>query len=354
MYALRVVEMVPLSVGELLGEVAIAHVGEADGRGSLVLREGSLVLCLELLHVLLGKSRGAHAYCENEGDQEALEGDRAHYDEHPGKQLGMVVCLDGHLFKLLFKFKNLRGLVIFGLNTIIILLMQGKTSAQDPYSKRRKPHNRLDYISKTERRTYTRAQILSRFRYRGLAGAPDGSIPAHLVSKDDQANSVFMRDPRKPENASSVLTEAIESPMVQSGDHRQMAAKAADEWNFRQQRPPESEGWDEEFQKGGKKFELGARVIERSLDSQLAGMKISLQEEINVARIVKTSNIDVFLSCDFMTAEELAEAQSHETPDDDESMPAWAEDVQPQSKPKQDWPAQDEAIISYKKTTTTK
>ena len=80
----------------------------------------------------------------------------------------------------------------------------------------------------------------------------------------------------------------------------------------------------------------------------LGGMRISEQQEIKVARIVKTSNIDVFLSCDFMTAEELADAQRSEKPEDDEEVPAWAEQQPSQPLPKQDWQMQDDAIISYK------
>ena len=93
--------------------------------------------------------------------------------------------------------------------------MQGKTSAQGPYSKRLEP-DPLDHISKTERKTYTRAQVLSRFRYRGLAGATDGSLSTSLVTKEDQANPIFMREPRRPENNaknSSLLNEAIEQPV---------------------------------------------------------------------------------------------------------------------------------------------
>lgn len=108
--------------------------------------------------------------------------------------------------------------------------MQEKTSVQDPYSKYCEA-DRLDTISKTERKTYTRAQILMRFRYRGLAGAPDGSLPTRLVTKDDQGHPVFLREPRMPENqakpSASLLNEAIE-PQVKNVERPQ-----EEQWNFR-------------------------------------------------------------------------------------------------------------------------
>ncbi|TNV85373.1 hypothetical protein FGO68_gene4642 [Halteria grandinella] len=118
--------------------------------------------------------------------------------------------------------------------------------------------------------------------------------------------------------------------------------------------------WDDEFSKskGMKKFELG-RVIERDtpqmingqktgdiqgnssadigeLGAQLHSMSIAQKKAaVNTNRIVKTTNIDVFLNCDDMTAEELSAIEREELSDakhlrsvgqeEEEEDPEWAD-----------------------------
>lgn len=125
--------------------------------------------------------------------------------------------------------------------------------------------------------------------------------------------------------------------------------------------------WDEDFSKdkGVKKFELGGRVIERDELSFMMAQKMQLEEAqkaVKMNRIVKTTNVDVFLGCDFMTAEELEEAHRMEVvKDDEEEDPVWDEIEDPESSKKSKkvteetrknlaWQEQDDAIICVKKT----
>jgi hypothetical protein len=65
--------------------------------------------------------------------------------------------------------------------------------------------------------------------------------------------------------------------------------------------------WDDEIA-SGKKFDLGGRIIERSLEWQLE-QKLSLTPSADTAgirgRVIRTKNVDDFLRCDDMTVEEL-------------------------------------------------
>ena len=104
--------------------------------------------------------------------------------------------------------------------------------------------------------------------------------------------------------------------------------------------------WDEEFSKdkGIKKFELGGRVIERDELSFMMSQKLQLaeaQKAVNMNRIVKTTNVDVFLGCDFMTAEELEEAHRmevvmNEGEEEEDDDPVWDEIEDPEASKKKD------------------